>query len=129
MGKPYYTGRNIRTSTSVLEFDVLDEAVTIVNEHPKPLALYLFTNDRSREKLIMKSTSFGGGCINDTVVHLATPYMPFGGVGDSGMGGYHGKASFDTFSHKKSVLKKSNLLIYHSDILHIKIIWYCLKSL
>lgn len=96
----------------ILEFDNFGEAVAEANKHPKPLAFYLFTNDREKEHYIIKNASFGGGCINDTIVHLATPYMPFGGVGESGMGGYHGKASFDTFSHEKSMLKKSN----HFDI-------------
>jgi aldehyde dehydrogenase (NAD+) len=81
-----------------------------VNARPKPLALYLFTTSKANEKHILTSISHGGGCINDTVVHLATPYLPFGGVGESGMGSYHGKASFDTFSHKKSIMKKSNLI-------------------
>ncbi len=93
----------------VLEFESLNDVIGIVNHHPKPLALYFFTQDKKREQYVINNTSFGGGCINDTVVHLATSYMPFGGVGDSGMGGYHGKASFDTFSHQKSILKKSTL--------------------
>ena len=59
---------------------------------------------------MLKHVSYGGGCINDTVVHLATSHMPFGGVGDSGMGGYHGKDSFDTFTHRKSIMKKSCLI-------------------
>lgn len=96
----------------VLEFDNFGEAVAEVNKHPKPLAFYLFSNDREKERYVIHNASFGGGCVNDTIVHLATPYMPFGGVGESGMGGYHGKASFDTFSHKKSMLRKSN----HFDI-------------
>lgn len=90
----------------VLTYYDLKEAAAQVNAKPKPLALYLFTKDRKREAYVLKNISYGGGCINDTVVHLATPYMPFGGVGNSGMGGYHGKASFDTFTHKKSILKK-----------------------
>lgn len=94
----------------VLTFDRLEEVVETVNAHAKPLALYLFTGSKITEKKIIDEISFGGGCINDTLVHLATPYMPFGGVGESGMGGYHGKWSFDTFTHKKSILKKSNLL-------------------
>ncbi|HBT18308.1 MAG TPA: aldehyde dehydrogenase family protein, partial [Firmicutes bacterium] len=81
-----------------------------VNRRPKPLALYLFTTSKQTEKTVVESISFGGGCINDTIVHLATSYMPFGGVGESGMGGYHGSWSFDTFSHKKSILKKSNFI-------------------
>lgn len=94
----------------VLEFDSLDEVVRKVNARPKPLALYLFTTSKAKEKYILNSISHGGGCVNDTIVHLATPYMPFGGVEESGMGNYHGKASFDTFSHTKSILKKSNLI-------------------
>jgi len=91
----------------VLEFDNPAQVITAVNSRPKPLALYLFTNRRDVEKQIIKSISFGGGCINDTVVHTATSHMPFGGVGESGMGSYHGKWSFDTFTHRKSILKKS----------------------
>lgn len=96
----------------ILEFTELTEIVSVITQHPKPLALYYFTRDRERERYVLKNTSYGGGCINDTIVHLASSYLPFGGVGESGMGGYHGKASFDTFSHRKSVLKKSN----HVDI-------------
>ncbi len=94
----------------VLEFKNLKEVITMVNNHPKPLALYYFTTKKENERRIIKSISYGGGCINDTIMHLATSYMPFGGVGESGMGRYHGKDSFDTFSHKKSVLKKANWL-------------------
>jgi aldehyde dehydrogenase (NAD+) len=94
----------------VIEYDHLKKAVQEINKRPKPLALYLFTQSKKNEKAVLRNVSHGGGCINDTVVHLATPYMPFGGVGESGMGGYHGKASFDTFSHKKSILKKCSLI-------------------
>lgn len=94
----------------VLEYDEIDKVITMVNSHPKPLALYLFTKSKELEKRIVTCVPFGGGCINDTLVHLATSHMPFGGVGDSGMGGYHGKWSFDTFTHTKSILKKSNLV-------------------
>ncbi len=94
----------------VLEFKDLNEVITMVNKRPKPLALYYFTTKKENERKIINSISYGGGCINDVVMHLATSHMPFGGVGDSGMGRYHGKASFDTFSHKKSVLKKANWL-------------------
>ncbi|WP_369813264.1 aldehyde dehydrogenase [Caloranaerobacter sp. TR13] len=94
----------------VLVFEELDEVIKTINIHPKPLALYYFSNDKEKQERVIKEISFGGGCINDTIVHLATPYLPFGGVGNSGMGSYHGKASFDNFSHKKSVLKKSNLI-------------------
>ena len=94
----------------VLTFYRLKEAAAMVNARPRPLALYLFTGDKKREDYILENISYGGGCINDTVVHLATSHMPFGGVGSSGMGGYHGKASFDTFTHEKSILKKSRFI-------------------
>ena len=94
----------------ILTFYDLKEAIELVNARPRPLALYFFTRDKDREKEVLKQISYGGGCINDTVVHLATSYMPFGGVGDSGMGGYHGKASFETFTHQKSIMKKSLLV-------------------
>ena len=88
----------------ILTVDSLDEAIRRIRQRPKPLALYLFTRDREAQRRVLEQVSFGGGCINDTVMHLATPYMPFGGVGESGMGRYHGKDGFDTFSHRKSVL-------------------------
>jgi aldehyde dehydrogenase (NAD+) len=70
----------------------------------------LFTNDSSVEKYVLNKCSFGGGCINDTIIHLATSHMEFGGVGGSGMGNYHGKGSFDTFTHYRSIVKKSTWL-------------------
>ena len=94
----------------IMEFEDLDEVINQVNKRPKPLALYFFTTNKENEEKVLKHISFGGGCINDTIMHLVSPHMPFGGVGESGMGSYHGKASFDTFSHYKSVLKKSNLV-------------------
>lgn len=94
----------------VLTFYDIKEAAAMVNARPRPLALYLFTKEKRREAYILRHVSYGGGCINDTVVHLATSHMPFGGVGNSGMGGYHGKASFDTFTHQKSIMKKSLLI-------------------
>lgn len=94
----------------ILTFQDLNEVVDIVNSRPKPLALYLFSNDKIVYKRIIKEISFGGGCINDTVVHFASSHMPFGGIGESGMGKYHGKASFVTFSHEKSIVKKSSLI-------------------
>ena len=90
----------------ILTYRTLDEAIARIQERPKPLALYLFTRDKAVEERILREVSFGGGCVNDTILHLATSHMPFGGVGESGMGGYHGKFSFDTFSHQKSVLKR-----------------------
>lgn len=92
----------------ILEFDSLNEAIDIVKKREKPLALYLFTTDKKAMTYTIDKTSFGGGCINDTIVHLVSHDMPFGGVGESGIGAYHGKASFDVFTHEKSVLNKSN---------------------
>lgn len=94
----------------VLPFQSFTETLDFVKSRPKPLALYLFTTDAQRELRVMNEVPFGGGCVNDTVVHLSNPHMHFGGVGESGMGGYHGKMGFYTFSHQKSVLKKSNRL-------------------
>ncbi|MCL2006487.1 MAG: aldehyde dehydrogenase [Treponema sp.] len=91
----------------VMTYKKIDECINFIRSRPKPLALYLFTSDKSTEQLVLNNCSFGGGCINDTVIHLATPYMGFGGVGESGMGGYHGKRSFDTFTHYRSIVRKS----------------------
>ncbi|NEO60392.1 MAG: aldehyde dehydrogenase family protein, partial [Moorea sp. SIO4G2] len=91
----------------VIEYSNLDEAIGIVNQRPKPLALYFFSRDKSKQQQVLQQTSAGAVCLNETVMHLNVPSLPFGGVGDSGMGAYHGKAGFDTFSHQKSVLKKS----------------------
>lgn len=90
----------------ILTYNALSEAKKMIQGRPKPLALYLFTKDGKVEQDVMNRLSYGGGCVNDTVVHLAVSSMGFGGVGQSGMGSYHGKDSFDTFTHKKSVLKK-----------------------
>jgi len=91
----------------VMEYNHLDEAVTMINDRPKPLALYLFTEDKDVEHEVLSRVSFGGGCINDTISHVANPYLPFGGVGNSGIGAYHGKYSFELFSHRKSIVKRS----------------------
>ncbi|MGD1866764.1 MAG: aldehyde dehydrogenase [Phormidesmis sp.] len=90
----------------VLEYENVEDAIALINSKPKPLALYLFTQNKALEAKVLSSTSSGGVCLNDTILHLAIWGMPFGGVGNSGMGAYHGKTSFDTFSHQKSVLKK-----------------------
>lgn len=90
----------------VLEYEDLEEAIALVNARPKPLALYFFSRDPERQARILSETSSGGVCINDTVMQVGVAGLPFGGVGDSGMGSYHGKATFDTFSHFKSVLRK-----------------------
>jgi acyl-CoA reductase-like NAD-dependent aldehyde dehydrogenase len=94
----------------VVTYDKLDDALTIINSRPKPLALYIFTNNSGFEHYVLNNTDSGGGCINDTVVHLTSPDLPFGGVGESGMGAYHGEAGFRTFTHPRSFLKKSNLI-------------------
>ena len=83
-----------------------DQMMEVINSRSKPLALYLFTSSKALEKKVLSRCQFGGGCINDTIVHLATNNMGFGGVGESGMGAYHGKVGFDTFSHKKSIVDK-----------------------
>ncbi len=90
----------------ILTFTEIETCIDYIRKQPKPLALYLFTRNKQTENTILDTCSFGGGCINDTVIHLATPYMGFGGVGASGMGSYHGKFSFDTFSHYRSIVKK-----------------------
>lgn len=83
-----------------------DELIEHLRSMSSPLALYLFTDDNSFQNQIIENVPFGGGCINDTLTHLANPRLPFGGVGSSGMGSYHGKKSFDTFSREQSILKK-----------------------
>lgn len=90
----------------VLTYDNLDEAIAQVIDRPKPLALYFFSNNAKHQDQVVAQTSSGGLCINDTVMQISLTELPFGGVGDSGIGAYHGKASFDLFSHYKSVLKK-----------------------
>ena len=90
----------------ILIFDNLDEAIRNINAMPHPLALYLFTSDKAAAKKVTSRCGFGGGCINDTIIHLATTEMGFGGFGESGMGSYHGKVGFDTFSHYKSIVDK-----------------------
>ena len=90
----------------VLTFGTLEEAIQTVEAHPHPLAFYFFSENKTAQKQVLNCCRFGGGCINDTVIHLATSAMPFGGVGESGMGGYHGKAGFETFSHYRSIVDK-----------------------
>lgn len=92
----------------ILTVRSMEEALSFVNDRPKPLAFYIFTQDKKVEQMFLRRASFGGGCVNDTIIHLATSAMGFGGVGNSGMGSYHGKKSFDTFSHEKSIVKKYN---------------------
>ncbi|UQZ34000.1 aldehyde dehydrogenase [Paenibacillus sp. PK3_47] len=90
----------------ITEYSTLEDAISSINDRPKPLALYLFTQDKGIEQEVLSRVSFGGGCINDTITHVASPHLPFGGVGNSGIGGYHGKHSFELFSHRKSIVKR-----------------------
>ena len=90
----------------VLIFDELDEAVEFINGREKPLALYYFGPETTGREVIRR-TSSGGACLNDTIMHLANDHLPFGGVGHSGMGRYHGRDSFEAFTHRRSVLKVS----------------------
>lgn len=94
----------------IISYSSLDWAIMQVKQHPKPLACYLFSKNQHFLDRLVHEVSYGGGCINDTVMHLANHHLPFGGIGSSGMGSYHGKASFDTFSHTKSVLNTPLLL-------------------
>ncbi len=94
----------------VLTYDELTEVEDYVLAHDKPLACYIFTSDKKTEKRLVHNLSYGGGCVNDTIVHLAVPNLPFGGVGGSGMGRYHGKYGFDCFSHQKAIMRKARWL-------------------
>ena len=93
----------------VIEYEELDDAIQFVNARQKPLALFFFSKDKQKQERILRETSAGGGCINETFVHELNPALPFGGVGASGIGKYHGKFSYDAFSNKKSIMKKSFL--------------------
>lgn len=92
----------------IVTFDYVGEAVKKLQHLPKPLALYVFTKSKENKNLVLNSCDFGGGCVNDTVVHIATSNMGFGGLKQSGLGSYHGKAGFDAFSHYKSIVDKKN---------------------
>lgn len=92
----------------ILAYNDIDEVIKILRKRPKPLALYVFTKDKDLEKKIIKDIPYGGGCVNDTINHIIPPTMPFGGIGASGIGQYHGKYSFFTFTHLKSVFVKNS---------------------
>lgn len=92
----------------IIPFDELNEAIDFIRDREKPLALYLFTRSSRVKEKVFNTCSFGGGCVNDTIIHLATHHMGFGGVGNSGMGSYHGKKSFETFSHCRAIVDKAN---------------------
>ncbi|NLV95516.1 MAG: aldehyde dehydrogenase family protein, partial [Candidatus Riflebacteria bacterium] len=94
----------------ILTYQNIDESISLLRKKPKPLALYIFTKNKAFSKKLLASLSFGGGCINDVIIHVAPSEMGFGGVGESGMGTYHGKKSFDTFTHAKSIVDKKTWL-------------------
>lgn len=94
----------------VLTYDHFEDIFSLLADKPKPLALYLFSEDKNHKKAVSERLSYGGGCMNDTIIHLATSEMGFGGVGESGMGSYHGKAGFYAFSHEKSIVDKKTWL-------------------
>ena len=94
----------------VIPYDGLEEAIDRILSYPKPLAFYVFTENEQKKKHIISRVPFGGGCVNDTVIHLANPNLPFGGVGTSGIGSYHGQKSFDTFTHYKSLYHQGDLV-------------------
>ena len=93
----------------ILDYTRLEDVITTVKSGEKPLALYFFSGSRGPLEKLLSATSSGGGCVNDTIMHTLNPRLPFGGVGNSGMGSYHGKFSFDTFSHHRSILRKTTL--------------------
>jgi aldehyde dehydrogenase (NAD+) len=90
----------------ILSVESVDDAIGFVNRRDKPLALYLFSKDKDAEKKVLSETTSGGACINGTILHISNSSMPFGGVGPSGMGAYHGRTTFETFSHRKAVLRR-----------------------
>lgn len=94
----------------IIEYDDINNVIRIIKAHEKPLACYVFTRDKYIAKHIIKSISYGGGCINDVILQVSNHYMPFGGVGSSGIGLYHGKFGFDTFSHKKSIVWSKTMI-------------------
>lgn len=115
----------------VFLFEKREEVAEFIRQRPKPLALYLFSNDKSEQKYFLKYLSFGGGCVNDAVYHLGNLFLPFGGVGESGRGAYHGKQSFYAFTHAKSVLHQTNKfdisMRYYTHIKNLKLLKWLLK--
>ena len=91
----------------IIPYERLSQAIGFIVSREKPLALYLFTRSKKNRDRVFRTCSFSGGCVNDTIIHLATHHMPFGGVGNSGMGSYHGRKSFETFSHFRSIVDKA----------------------
>jgi len=94
----------------VLEFDNLDDALAMLRDRPTPLALYVFTSDRATEARVLAETRSGGACLNDVVSHMVGTGLPFGGLGESGMGAYHGRTGFDAFTHRRAVMRRATWL-------------------
>ena len=94
----------------IITYDKFDEIFSLMRGKQKPLALYIFSQNKKHIKDVLNRISFGGGCVNDVVIHLATSEMGFGGVGESGMGTYHGKVGFEAFSHTKSIVDKKTFM-------------------
>ena len=92
----------------IISYDDENQIEKLISRYEKPLALYVFSTDKKFSERIIRNFIFGGGAINDTIIHAGNPNLPFGGVGNSGIGAYHGKASFDLFSHQKSIVEKGN---------------------
>jgi len=115
----------------VLSYKSLEHVIDVITSRPKPLAFYVFSENESIQEYLLEQISFGGGCVNDTIVHVSSPYLPFGGKGASGIGSYHGEESFKTFSHAKSIMKKSTKfelkLLYPPYKDHVKWIRKVLK--
>ncbi len=91
----------------IVTYKTKEEALKVIKLNDTPLATYIFTECKETKDYFINNVSFGGGCVNDTIMHITSPNLPFGGVGESGLGAYHGKRGFDTFSHYKSILEKS----------------------
>jgi aldehyde dehydrogenase (NAD+) len=91
----------------IISYRSNEEARAIIERNPNPLALYVYTSSRADEKYFTETIPFGGGCINNGIIHLGNPHIPFGGIGNSGIGAYNGRAGFEAFSHCKSLMKSS----------------------
>jgi aldehyde dehydrogenase (NAD+) len=126
LAAPIMQGEIFGPLLPIVEIANVDDAIKIINERPKPLSLYLFSGDRAATEKVLEQTSAGGVCINDVVMHMPVAGLPFGGVGPSGMGHYHGDYSFNTFTHAKGVLKKATWIdipLRYAPYLPWKINW------
>ena len=110
LSSPLMTDEIFAPILPMVTYKSFSDAIEFIRKREKPLAFYIFTRDNQRVEQAHSALSFGGGCVNDVVVHLTNPNMPFGGVGNSGLGSYHSREGFETFTHRKSILRKSLLL-------------------